>query len=360
MDRRVAHQLHSKTVRSPVCNADCNGEGGLDRFRPMVKEYTTRFAALLLALITLTAICFAWINFFKEREYQLPYDGVWWVSANGQAKAEKVAWEGPGARAGVRAGDVLVSIDGRTVTTNVGVTRALYHAGVWTKAKYRLSRQGFTVDSEVILTPLDRSMNVGLRFIALTYLGIGLYVLLRRWTAPRSAHFYLFCLVSFIYYGFHYTGKLNGFDEIVYWANVVAELLQPALFLHFVLEFPQRKELLEKRGWVGRRDLHAGGVDSGNAHRRLEMGSGQRDAALESGPDFHAARSGADGAGGRGPLAYLQARGHAGSPPADEVGDARYGPGHCALDDLRGHLPARRPAGRRGASCPCSRWCCCR
>ncbi len=58
----------------------------------------------------------------------------------------------------------------------------------------------------------DRSINQGFRFIALVYLGIGLYVLLRRWTAPHSTHFYLFCLVSFVLYSFWYTGKFNEFD----------------------------------------------------------------------------------------------------------------------------------------------------
>ena len=56
-------------------------------------------------------------------------------------------------------------------------------------------------------------MNQGLRLIALIYLVIGLYVLFRRWTAPKSTHFYIFCLVSFVLYSFHYTGKLNAFDS---------------------------------------------------------------------------------------------------------------------------------------------------
>jgi PAS domain S-box-containing protein len=77
-----------------------------------------------------------------------------------------------------------------------------------------------------------------------------MYVLLRRWTAPKSTHFYVFCLVSFIFYSFHYTGKLNDFDWIIYWSNVVAWLLQPALFLHFSLTFPERKSLLTGRSWL--------------------------------------------------------------------------------------------------------------
>jgi PAS domain S-box-containing protein len=66
----------------------------------------------------------------------------------------------------------------------------------------------------------------------------------RRWNAPRAIHFYIFCLISFILYSFHYTGKLNVFDQTIYWANVVALLLQPALLVHFALVFPER------RGWL--------------------------------------------------------------------------------------------------------------
>jgi len=92
--------------------------------------------------------------------------------------------------------------------------------------------------------------NTWLRLIALIYLAIGLYVLFRRWTAPGSTHFYIFCVVSFVFYAFKYTGKLNGFDWTIYWGNAAAWLLQPALFLHFALTFPEEHEFLKKRRWL--------------------------------------------------------------------------------------------------------------
>ncbi len=102
----------------------------------------------------------------------------------------------------------------------------------------------------MIPVPAERSQYNWLRLIGLIYLGVGLYVLLRRWTAPGSTHFYIFCLVSFIFYTFHYTGKLNPFDWTIYWGNVVAWMLQPALFLHFVLTFPERRQFVRKHRWV--------------------------------------------------------------------------------------------------------------
>src|SRR5205085_11541176 len=78
----------------------------------------------------------------------------------------------------------------------------------------------------------------------------GIFVLLRRWTAPKSAHFYVFCLVSFIFYAFKYTGKLNAFDWTIHWGNVIAGLLQAALFLHFAVTFPERKGIVNRYPWV--------------------------------------------------------------------------------------------------------------
>ena len=216
----------------------------------MATDLQNRFFAVVLGLLTVAAVVFAWINFEKEHEFSTPYDGVWWMEDGGHLVAQRVDREGPGEKAGIKSGDRLQLVDGREVFNVGSLERQLYRTGVWSKATYSLIRNGVSLDAPVILAPTDRSLYDGLRLIALVYFGIGLYVLLRRWTAPRSTHFYVFCLVSFIFYSFHYTGKLNDFDWIVYWSNVVAWLLQPALFLHFSLVFPERKALLNERRWL--------------------------------------------------------------------------------------------------------------
>ena len=243
----VASELHSETWPT-------NPHAGEPRLpQPqtnMARDLQTRFFAVILALVSVAAIAFAWINFQKEHEFFTPYDGVWWMEEGGRLVAQRVDADGPGEKAGIKAGDRLVSADGRDVSNVGSLERQLYRSGVWSKTIYSLTRQGVNLEVPVILAPADRSLYDGLRLIALVYLGIGLYVLLRRWTAPKSTHFYVFCLVSFIFYSFHYTGKLNDFDWIVYWANVVAWLLQPALFLHFALTFPERKHYLQGRSWI--------------------------------------------------------------------------------------------------------------
>ncbi len=216
----------------------------------MDRTLQTRFFAVFLALVSITAIIFAWINFQKDQEYSAPYDGVWWVEDGGHLRAQRVDVNGPGEKAGIKPGDRLVSVDGRSVADVGGLEQQLYRVGIWSKATYSLVRQGVPLEAPLILAPTDRSLYLGLRLIALVYLGIGIYVLFRRWTAPKSTHFFVFCLVSFIFYAFHYTGKLNDFDWVVYWTNVVAWLLQPALFLHFSLTFPERKGLVNRRRWL--------------------------------------------------------------------------------------------------------------
>ena len=235
----------------------------------MARDLQTRFFAVFLALLSVAAIVFAWINFQKEREFSAPYDGVWWVEDGGHLRAARVDIDGPGQKAGIKLGDRLMAVDGRNVTNVGSLERQLYRAGVWSKADYSLVRQGVNLEAPLILAPADRSLYGGLRLIALVYLGIGIYVLLRRWTAPKSTHFYVFCLVSFIFYSFHYTGKLNDFDWIVYWSNVVAWLLQPALFLHFSLTFPERKGLVNRRPLADSGGVCPGRDSAGGAHLLL-------------------------------------------------------------------------------------------
>ncbi|HEV2988310.1 MAG TPA: ATP-binding protein [Candidatus Angelobacter sp.] len=173
--------------------------------------------------------------------------GVAWTFV---LRAERVIPGGPAERAGIQAGDLLLSIENHTLRSFADRMRMLYKTGTLIKAHYELERGGSRLeDVGVILEPADLSLHQGLRLIALIYLGIGLYVLLRRWTAPKSIHFYLFCLASFVLYSFHFVGKWTLFDTIIYWSNIVVCSLQPALFLHFALTFPPRKSL-EKRGWL--------------------------------------------------------------------------------------------------------------
>jgi two-component system NtrC family sensor kinase len=218
--------------------------------KSMNRESQVRFVAVLLFLLTVAAVVFAGFNFDTDLKTAVPDDGVWWIENGGRLTADRLDPSGPGAKGGIKLGDQLVSINGQDVRDISSLERQLYRNGVWSKATYSLIRQSVPLDSSVILSPAPRSLYIWLRLIALTYLGIGLYVLLRRWTAPGSMHFYIFCLVSFVAYSFKFTGKLNDFDWTIYWGNIVAGVLQPALFLHFVLTFPEKRQFVRRHPWM--------------------------------------------------------------------------------------------------------------
>jgi len=222
----------------------------LSRGLGMNRDSQIRFTAGFLALFTAAAITLGWINFRKESQFVTPYDGVWWVESGGSLVADRVDANGPAARSGIKPGDRLTAVDGHAVKGVDSVVRQMYQDGAWSKITYSVLRAGVSLDATPILVPRERASNDWLRLIALIYLGIGLYVLFRRWTAPGSTHFYVFCLVSFAFHAFHFTGKLNSFDWSIYWGNVAANMLQPALLLHFVLTFPEESSFIRKRRWI--------------------------------------------------------------------------------------------------------------
>ncbi len=233
--------------------AKCIGQDAEERqgARNHVKDAShTRVLAIFLALVTLLACGLAAANFRFESDYDVPTDGVWWQEAPGGIRAERVPAGSPAERAGVRTGDLLIAINDRPTPRLAPFIREMFRSGIWAHSTYSILRpvatgahtgQPARLEIPVILEPTDRSINQGLRFIAAVYLMIGIYVLFRRWTAPKATHFYIFCLVSFVLYSFKYTGELDAFDQIIYWGNVVAGALQPALFLHFAWSFSERK-----------------------------------------------------------------------------------------------------------------------
>jgi PAS domain S-box-containing protein len=271
----------------------------------MESSLLNRLQLTLLAVVTAGLLLLASLNFWQERHSQQPDDGVWWrEAADGSGLvADKVLPNGPGERAGIKAHDLLTGImqppdssgqrgsiqkqpllneantpsdksagsvdqpdaqlDSLNPQNNLlsqvpstriqrvsDLERALYRTGSYIKVDYAITRNGVSTLIEVIPEPMDRSLELGQRLIGLIYLAIGIYVLFRRWTAPRATHFYLFCMVSFALYALKYTSMFDALDWTVFWSNVLAESLQPALFLHFALSFPEERLKKARRRWL--------------------------------------------------------------------------------------------------------------
>jgi two-component system, NtrC family, sensor kinase len=205
-----------------------------------------RLGAVTLALLTLAAIVFAYLNFRQRSQYATPDDGVTWVDTSSGVMAWYVSPNSPAEHAGIRKNDYIEKVHSAPIHSATDVTKLLFHAGVWSEVKYQIRRGGESFEVPLITAPQDKPLSIEnyLRLTAILYLFIGLFIFAKRWNAPRAMHFYVFCLVSFIFYSFHYSGKLNSFDWTVYWGNIVTGLLQPALLVHFALVFPERRRAL--------------------------------------------------------------------------------------------------------------------
>ncbi|MGA2538326.1 MAG: ATP-binding protein [Terracidiphilus sp.] len=263
-----------------------------------------RLQATMLAVATAGLILLAILNLRQQSQFEQPDDGIWWREVHGGLEAVKVLPNSPGERAGIRTGDLLTAAEVQRETPAPAaamqaqdllgadkplavkplspqvspraeapqteqlpknpivhlsdLVHVLYRTQVYGKAVYAITRGGEPVDTPMVVIPepLDRGLAQAQRVIGLVYLAIGIYVLFRRWTAPRATHFYLFCLTSFALCSLKYTGMLvepgwqGNLDWTVYWLNVTAEALQPALFLHFALSFPEERFKRIRRRWL--------------------------------------------------------------------------------------------------------------
>jgi PAS domain S-box-containing protein len=218
----------------------------------MTRNPAFRLTTLSLALLSLVLVGFGLLNYQQRSQYQAPDDGVSWIETPQGVTAWIVERGGPADRAGIHEGDQLKSINGQPITTQAEAGEQIYRLGVWSLAAYSLTRNGEPFDTSLVLNPQGTagSLRNYLALVGLLYLLIGTFILFRRWTARKSRHFYIFCLASFVLYTFSYSGKLNLFDWTIYWLNVAAWVLQPALFLHFCLTFPERSTLLRERRYL--------------------------------------------------------------------------------------------------------------
>ena len=166
----------------------------------MKESLRVSVGAVVLALATLAAVIFAWLNFLQRTRYDLVDDGVAWTDTNTGIEAWRVSPGSPGSAAGIRPGDQLIAINDIAVPNEKHVAQRLFRAGLWTQLRYKLSRNGEEFEARLITAPAEKPLAVENyeRVVGLLYLFIGLFIFIRRWNAPRAVHFYVFGLVSFI------------------------------------------------------------------------------------------------------------------------------------------------------------------
>ncbi len=184
--------------------------------------------------------------------WHAPSDGVeWQVTAHG-LRAGRVLALSPAWKAGVRGGDWLIAVNGAPLLDRRQVQQALFAAGAGGTLNYIVLAGERLMRVQLHLSAAPRHL---LRYgyedlIALCFLAIGLYVLLRRSSTAQAQHFFWYCLASSLLFGFHFSGRLDWLDWVLFWGNVAGTLLAPAMLLDFACNFPAPLERLRRMpGW---------------------------------------------------------------------------------------------------------------
>ncbi len=170
-------------------------------------------------------------------------DGVLWVQRSTGVVAAEVDAGSPAGNAGVRPGDVLLAIDGRPIEGRDDVYTSQRLAARGTRHTYTLLTLGDRRVASVALAPIPRG--VGGLYYVLAAVGVfsllvGATVRTRRPSDQATLHFFWLSVAFFGVFTFSFSGRLDRVDWLFYWADQIATLLLPPLFVHFTLVFPER------------------------------------------------------------------------------------------------------------------------
>lgn len=182
------------------------------------------------------------VNIVQRATQEDVEDGVLWVQRTTGVVAAEVDPRSPAGRAGVRPGDVLLAIDGETIEARDDVHAVQQSARRGARHVYTLLALGDRRVAQVTLQPIPRG--VGGLYYVLAAVGIfsllvGVAVRTRRPGDQATLHFFWLSVAFFGVFTFSFTGRLDRVDWVFYWADQIATLLLPPLFVHFALVFPE-------------------------------------------------------------------------------------------------------------------------
>src|SRR5687767_12497026 len=246
---------------------------------------SNRWIRARLPLFALAALlCLGAANIASRATWREVEDGVLWTVRDGGVVAADIAPGTPGDAIGLERGDVLLAIDNQPVEDVADVVAALHAANRASTLSYTVLRLGSSDVIDVRLAPIPGG--AGVLYFVLAAVGtftllVGAAVRLRRPRDPATLHFFWIAVASFGVFTFSFSGRLDRLDWVFYWADAIAILVLPPLFLHFTLVFPERPRRWSG-GQLGRAVIVAAYVPAvvlGIA-RAFAIGRGPNDAAL--------------------------------------------------------------------------------
>ena len=197
----------------------------------------------LPVVVVAALLCLGVANIVAKATWRPFQDGVLWTNGDQGVTARAVPTNSPAARGGVRQGDLLISIDEEPVQVASDVFDQLQLAEAGSDRRYTVLRP--QTGEPVALRVAPRRPEPDALYFVLAAVGIftllvGGAVRLRRPRDPATLHFLWLAVAFFGVFAFSSTGRLDRTDWIFYWADAIATVTLPPLFLHFTMVFPER------------------------------------------------------------------------------------------------------------------------
>ncbi len=162
-----------------------------------------------------------------------PLVGVNWVQTSSGPLAMFVQDGTPAWKSGLRPGDLLVAIDGQRIASALDASQIGWTSVNDDPIELTIGRGRAEVNVQLVPDREPQSeIAVYLGVVALAFWASGLFIAIR-WPNIRGGFLYsLLAMCLFTHFMFSHTGAGDRFDWLVYWLDIAAGALAPALLLH--------------------------------------------------------------------------------------------------------------------------------
>src|SRR5205085_1032053 len=119
------------------------------------------------------------------------------------------------------------------------------------RLRYVVQRQSEQVPIEIVLQPMPLvrpGLYYSMALVGILAIVVGASVRLRRPNDRATLHFFWLTVAFFGAMSFTPSGRYNQLDYFFDWADLIARLALPPLFLHFAFVFPERSDPWSGRG----------------------------------------------------------------------------------------------------------------
>jgi PAS domain-containing protein len=205
-----------------------------------------------VALVLLGAgvlLVFGAVSFVNRVGASQPLVGVQWAQASSGPFVVAVERASPAWSAGLRQGDRLISVNDKEAESVVAAAELGWQAESGGPIVLRIDRAGAERTLRFVPAWYPRTEPYTyLSIVGLAFWVSGLFIALR-WPKIRGGVVYtMLAMALFAQLTLSHTGRADGLDWSIYWADLIAGAVVPALLLHLGIALSRRT--LKRRRWV--------------------------------------------------------------------------------------------------------------